>query len=208
MFFLDQAYSPKWPDVNLVLFLRFLCTSNSSRSIKTQPKNSANNQPSWPHAWSIRHINTFHADPYISLFAIVFSLCRRSLLSLYKPEWSQSKQNSRNIAIWTSVAWHPTEGWYRFVGTTGTKMLTTRVPAFRCGTDWPAGWLVGSDPTMEDDEVHKTFCFSNRNSSCKYYEKYKIKDIKRKKTRKRKQKNRKYWYSGQTDHHFARPLTR
>ena len=55
------------------------------------------------------------------------------------------------------------------------------MPAFRCGTDWPAGWLVGSDPTMEDDEVHKTFCFSNRNSSCKYYEKYKIKDIKRKK---------------------------
>ena len=77
-----------------------------------------------------------------------------------------------------------------------------------CGTDWPAGWLVGSDPTMEDGEVHKTFCLSNRNSGCKYYEKYKIKDIKRKKTRKRKEKNRKYWYSGQTDHHFARPLIR
>ena len=67
-------------------------------------------------------------------------------------------------------------------------MLTTRVPAFRCGTDWPAGWLVGSDPTMEDDEVHKTFCFSNRNSSCKYYEKYKIKDIKRQKTRNERKK--------------------
>ena len=67
-------------------------------------------------------------------------------------------------------------------------MPTTRVPAFRCGTDWPAGWLVGSDPTMEDDEVHKTFCFSNRNSSCKYYEKYKIKDIKRKKNQETKGK--------------------
>ena len=28
------------------------------------------------------------------------------------------------------------EGWYRFVGAAGTKMPTTRVPAYRCGTDW------------------------------------------------------------------------
>ena len=34
------------------------------------------------------------------------------------------------------------EGWYRFVGAAGTKMPTTRVPAFGCGTDWPDGWLV------------------------------------------------------------------
>ena len=34
------------------------------------------------------------------------------------------------------------EGWYRFVGAAGAKMPTTRVPAFRCGTDWPDGWLV------------------------------------------------------------------
>ena len=82
-------------------------------------------------------------------------------------------------------------------------MLTTHVPAFRFGTDWPVGQLVASDPTMEDGEVHKTVCFSNRNSGCKYYEKYKVKDIKRKKTRKRKAK-----IGNKTDHHFARPLTR
>lgn len=34
------------------------------------------------------------------------------------------------------------EGWYRFVGAAGTKMPTTRVPAFRCGTNWSAGWMV------------------------------------------------------------------
>ena len=44
------------------------------------------------------------------------------------------------------------EGWYRFVGAAGTKMPTTRVPAYRCGTHW-SGWLNGSHPTVEDGEV-------------------------------------------------------
>lgn len=60
-------------------------------------------------------------------------------------------------------------GWYRFVGTAGTKMPTVRVPAFRCDTDW-LGWLVGTDPAMEDGEVHRTVCFSNFNNGCKYSE--------------------------------------
>nr|XP_058967977.1 uromodulin-like [Pocillopora verrucosa] len=40
-------------------------------------------------------------------------------------------------------------GWYRFVGAAGTKMPTTRVPAYRCGTDW-SGWLDDVHPTVED----------------------------------------------------------
>ena len=40
-------------------FFAFLWTSTSSRSIKTQKKNLANIQPSWPHAWSITHISFF-----------------------------------------------------------------------------------------------------------------------------------------------------
>ena len=56
-----------------------------------------------------------------------------------------------------------------------------RVPVFRCGTDWP-GWLVGIDPTMKYGKVHRTVCFINRNNGCKYSEKYKIKNIKKKKT--------------------------
>ena len=58
------------------------------------------------------------------------------------------------------------EGWYRFVGAAGTKMPTTRVPAFRCGTDW-SGWLAGSHPTMEDGEVLRMVCFSDRPTGCK-----------------------------------------
>ena len=34
------------------------------------------------------------------------------------------------------------EGWFRFVGAAVTKMPTTRVPAYRCNTDWSAGWMV------------------------------------------------------------------
>ena len=58
------------------------------------------------------------------------------------------------------------EGWYRFVGAAGTKMSTTRVAAFRCGTNW-SGWLDGSHPTVEDGKVQRTVCFSDRDTGCK-----------------------------------------
>ena len=54
------------------------------------------------------------------------------------------------------------------MGDAGTKMPTTRVPAFRCGTDW-SGWLHGAHPTVEDDIVHRKVCFSDPSSGCRYY---------------------------------------
>ena len=59
------------------------------------------------------------------------------------------------------------EVWYRFVGAAGTKMPTTRVPAYRCGADW-SGWLDGAHPTVEDGEVLRKVCFSDRLSGCRY----------------------------------------
>ncbi|CAH3141700.1 unnamed protein product [Pocillopora meandrina] len=59
------------------------------------------------------------------------------------------------------------EGWYRFVGAAGTKMPTTRVPAYRCGTHW-SGWLDGAPPTVEDGEVRKVVCFSDRSTGCRH----------------------------------------
>ena len=59
------------------------------------------------------------------------------------------------------------EGWYRFVGASGTKMPTTRVPAYRCGTVW-SGWLNAAHPTVEDGEVRRTVCFSDRSTGCTY----------------------------------------
>ena len=59
------------------------------------------------------------------------------------------------------------EGWYRFVGASGTKMPTTRVPAHRCGTEW-SGWLDGAHPRVEDGVVRRTVCFSDRSTGCKY----------------------------------------
>ena len=67
------------------------------------------------------------------------------------------------------------EGWYRFVGAAGTKMPTTRVPAYRCGTDW-SGWLKGSHPTVEDGEVPRTVCFSDRSTGCKYTTRISVKN--------------------------------
>ena len=56
-------------------------------------------------------------------------------------------------------------GWYRFVGAAGTKMPTTRVLAFRCGTV-RSGWLEGAHPTVEDGEVQRKVCFSDRSTGC------------------------------------------
>ena len=58
------------------------------------------------------------------------------------------------------------EGWYRFVGAAGTKMPTTRVPAYRCSTVW-SGWLDDAHPTVEDGEIRRTVCFSDRTTGCK-----------------------------------------
>ena len=57
------------------------------------------------------------------------------------------------------------KGWYRFVGAAGTKMPTTRVPAFRCGADW-SGWLDDAHTAVEDGEVGKKVCFSDRSTGC------------------------------------------
>ena len=59
------------------------------------------------------------------------------------------------------------EGWYRFVGAAGTKMPTTRVPAYRCGADW-SGWLDSAHPTVEDGEVSGMVCFSDTSTGCRY----------------------------------------
>ena len=59
------------------------------------------------------------------------------------------------------------QGWYRFVGAAGTKMPTTRVPGFRCGTDF-SGWLNDAHPIVEVGEVQKKVCFSDRTKGCKY----------------------------------------
>ena len=66
------------------------------------------------------------------------------------------------------------DGWYRFVGASGTKMPTTRVPAYRCGTDWP-GWLNAAHPTVEDGEVLRSVCFSDRSTGCKVSNKISVK---------------------------------
>ena len=58
-------------------------------------------------------------------------------------------------------------GWYRFVGAAGTKMPITRVQPFRCGTYW-SGWLNGIHPTVEDGEVSRMVCFSDKRADCRH----------------------------------------
>ena len=45
-------------------------------------------------------------------------------------------------------------------------MPTKRVLAFRCGTYF-SGWLDGAHPSVEDGEVSRMICFSDRVHGCK-----------------------------------------
>ena len=61
------------------------------------------------------------------------------------------------------------------MGGAGTKMPTTRVPAYRCGTTW-SGWLDGVHPTVEDGEVLRDVCHSDRSTGCKHRVKISVKN--------------------------------
>lgn len=54
-----------------------------------------------------------------------------------------------------------TEGWYRFEGEAGTKMLTTCVKGNKCGTIFP-GWLKANHPTVADGVKEGYVCFQKR----------------------------------------------
>ena len=66
-------------------------------------------------------------------------------------------------------------GWYRFVGAAGTKMPTTDVAAFRCGTKH-SGWLDGTHPTLEHGEVSRRVCFSTQKEACSFNNQISVKN--------------------------------
>ena len=58
---------------------------------------------------------------------------------------------------YTRPDWHG-DGWYRFTGQAGTKMMETPPGWRNCGTDI-TGYLTGGHPQPEDGEVTRTVYF-------------------------------------------------
>ena len=56
-------------------------------------------------------------------------------------------------------------GWYRFQGAAGTKMVTTCPPMSRCDTTLPV-WLNGDHPTVADGKVTRQFCIHIAGNCC------------------------------------------
>lgn len=56
-------------------------------------------------------------------------------------------------------------GWFRFQNPAGTKMPTSCVPRYRCGTDAP-GWLNGAHPKVSDGRVARQVCFHWESNCC------------------------------------------
>ena len=55
-------------------------------------------------------------------------------------------------------------GWYRFEGAAGTKMVTTCPPTDRCDAAFPI-WLNGSHPTVAEGKVTRNVCI-NKHACC------------------------------------------
>ena len=56
-------------------------------------------------------------------------------------------------------------GWYRFQGAAGTKMVTTCPPVFRCDAAYPI-WLCGGHPTVAEGKVRRIACIHNFEGCC------------------------------------------
>ncbi|XP_075174167.1 uromodulin-like [Anomaloglossus baeobatrachus] len=56
-------------------------------------------------------------------------------------------------------------GWYRFVGSGGTRIPETCMPPLSCGTHAPM-WMYGVHPTMSDGVVNRTACASWSGNCC------------------------------------------
>ena len=56
-------------------------------------------------------------------------------------------------------------GWYRFQGAAGTKMVTTCPPQDRCDTAFPA-WLNESHPTVAEGTVTRKVCIHRFEVCC------------------------------------------
>ena len=56
-------------------------------------------------------------------------------------------------------------GWYRFQGAAGTKMVTTCPPIDRCDAYYPI-WLSGSHPTVAEGKVTRNVCINKFGDCC------------------------------------------
>ena len=54
-------------------------------------------------------------------------------------------------------------------------MPTTRVRPFRCGT-YRSGWLNGIHPRVEDGEVSRVVCFSDKHADCQHTNRISVKN--------------------------------
>ena len=85
----------------------------------------------------------------------------------YKKLSHRKRKSSYNTLYHEGWCDRELDGWYRFAGAAGTKMPTTRVPAYRCGKTYSC-WLDGAHPTVEDGEVLRAVCFSDISTGCKH----------------------------------------
>ncbi|XP_072894602.1 uncharacterized protein [Hemitrygon akajei] len=66
-------------------------------------------------------------------------------------------------------------GWYRFNSSGGWKIPETVVPQGRCSGEY-SGWLKGSHPKVEEEEVTRTICFTVGENTCYWRREIRVKN--------------------------------
>ncbi|XP_031561958.1 MAM and LDL-receptor class A domain-containing protein 2-like [Actinia tenebrosa] len=65
--------------------------------------------------------------------------------------------------------------WHRFMGPAGDRMPSSCVPENRCGTR-ASGWLNGGNPTVSEEMVSRTVCFSYFGDCCRWSTSIRVKN--------------------------------
>ena len=58
-------------------------------------------------------------------------------------------------------------GWYRFVGASGTQIATSAPPKNRCRTH-ATGWMQGQHPTVDEGAVTRKVCYHWGSNTCNW----------------------------------------
>ena len=64
----------------------------------------------------------------------------------------------------TSIDWHGSN-WYRVISPAGSRITDTYVERHHCNTSY-GGWINGTHPTVLDEIVDRTVCFSSSYEDC------------------------------------------
>lgn len=114
-------------------------------------------------------VNYFQTDCFYKKKCIEISLLTGSECSNYtvNTEADRSVSFPKRHSAYKCDRGTLVPGWYRFNGTTGSKIPSNCVAKSMCNTD-ATGWLNGAHPTLQEGVVSRKVCFHWGSNCCNW----------------------------------------